>query len=715
MRLGDFVALVQGASDPFDPKVIKQWRKDLRRMTKIYRDIKVPESVGTNLKWRLDTGRITQREYDQAIKDQKKAEAKFEEARKLFVTFRQNFEKWWQYKFLPAIKREDAPWYHEQVIQKAFRASTEIGDTFHMKYESGDYQKGTPDLARLDREREKEIRRYQKAWNEAFKAIDEYIEVVKREKEWGVKLPPGTDDRPALEQMDIEGFPVLLRGWNLLKPADAKKSVDIIRQGLKLYKENAKKRLPTLLKYTLPFHAAWECRDDQAATYDEFKTRIKLCMNWPTAGRPDIKRMAHVIAHEMGHHLWKKVLSGSARKFWEAAIDADWGPIDLQRLLKLWPDDVKFSSSLADKLAKTDPTLALQIEVANSHYGHRSTKFDTKEDLQELIDQGKTVLTMKNPITEYATKNNEEAFCEAVGSLVGYGPRTLHPLTRKWLQTILPGMRMGSFRISEMILAATPMVTVPYLKKLSKLAEDSSKFYPQTKNAIDSALKDLTNEFSGVKPYPVSELWETLVFKGAPEDDIPELKKVKVPRARAKKAPTKMDSFTAWQTIEKASGKSVIDGVKWDRWPDPTKTIKAWAKALETLKKYRRAHKIYQKSVKKVMLREPQGTEEAQWKAGGILALTVPKGPTQMTWARRILIHELGHAFEDYFDARDIDQMAGQGGLYGKPPYVSAYAATNSSEDFADTFLALETEPALLKRKAPEKYVDMLRRTKEKL
>ncbi|NIT79630.1 MAG: hypothetical protein GWN58_33270 [Anaerolineae bacterium] len=457
MRLSEFTALVQGAQDPFDPKVIQQWRKDLRRMTKIYRDIKVPERDVHQLDYAKERGYISTKEHQQGIKEHKAALEKFNEARKLFVTFRQNFEKWWQYKLLPQVKHDDRPWFHREVVEKAWKATLDLGSLFPTRY---DYktEKDLPSPWALTQERERNIKRYQKAWNAAFKAIDEYIAVVKREKERGVKMPPGTDDRPALEQMDIEGFPVLLRGWNLLKPSDAKKSVDIIRQGLKLYKENAKKRLPTMLKYTLPFHAAWECRDDQAATYDEFKTRIKLCMNWPTAGRPDIKRMAHVIAHEMGHHLWKKVLSASARKFWEAAIDADWGPIDLQRLLKLWPDDVKFSSSLADKLAKTDPTLALQIEVANSHWGGKGTKFDTKEDLQELIDQGKTVLTMKNPITDYAAKNNEEAFCEAVGSLVGYGPRTLHPLTRKWLQTILPGMRMGSFRISEMIRGADPTV-----------------------------------------------------------------------------------------------------------------------------------------------------------------------------------------------------------------------------------------------------------------
>jgi len=437
MRLSEFTALVQARS-AFDPKTIQQWRKDLRRMTKIYRSINTKP-------W--DYGVYDDSTYDQKRKEKDRAKelAKFGEAAKLFRTFRDNFEKWWRYQLLPQLKRDDQPWVHMQVVEKAHRATVELMGLFPDDYDFKQ-KKRLPAPWTLERERERNIKRYQVAWNEAFKAIEEYIQDMGE-----------VGDRPALEQMDIEGFNVLLRGWNLLNPSDAKKAIGIIRDGLKLYKENAKKRLPFLLKYNIPFHAAWECREDQAATYDEFKGRIKLCMYWPTAGRPDIKRMAHVIAHEMGHHLWKKVLSGSARKFWEAAIDADWGPMDLQRLLKIWPDDVKFSSSLADKLQKTDPTLSLQIEVANSHWGGKGTHFDTKEDLQELINQGKTVLTMKNPITDYAAKNSEEAFCEAVGSLVGYGPRTLHPLTRQWLQTVLPGMRVGSVRISKMIREAAPI------------------------------------------------------------------------------------------------------------------------------------------------------------------------------------------------------------------------------------------------------------------
>jgi hypothetical protein len=49
------------------------------------------------------------------------------------------------------------------------------------------------------------------------------------------------------------------------------------------------------------------------------------------------------------------------------------------------------------------------------------------------------------PISAYAGKNSEEAFCEAVGILVSRGPRALHPKVRWVLSLMFPGqVRMAS-------------------------------------------------------------------------------------------------------------------------------------------------------------------------------------------------------------------------------------------------------------------------------
>ena len=81
----------------------------------------------------------------------------------------------------------------------------------------------------------------------------------------------------------------------------------------------------------------------------------------------------------------------------------------------------------------------LQLEVLSQGHGD-STAYWRKEDFQEALDSGVTTLSVpKTPITGYAGKNPEEAFCEAVGLLVAYGPRAVHEKIRHYLEIVIPG------------------------------------------------------------------------------------------------------------------------------------------------------------------------------------------------------------------------------------------------------------------------------------
>lgn len=156
--------------------------------------------------------------------------------------------------------------------------------------------------------------------------------------------------------------------------------------------------------------------------------------------------------------------------------------------------------------------------------------------------------------------------------------------------------------------------------------------------------------------------------------------------------------------IGRVAGKSVVDAYRWKNTKGEIKVLKAILQGIKGLPKYPLAWKLFQSRVNKIYLGEPYGTEDARWDPGGALKLMLkPDDRTQYSpviWRFRI-IHELGHALED--DAQ-IDYFEG---IYGKPPYVSAYAEMNASEDFAETFRALNEEPRKLKQVAPAKYVDM--------
>lgn len=127
-------------------------------------------------------------------------------------------------------------------------------------------------------------------------------------------------------------------------------------------------------------------------------------------------------------------------------------------MLQHWTPKHQYAWSVAYDLRKKDPALSLQIDVALSEYGSNVPAFRTREDLEELIAKGKTVYTLKNPITQYATKNDEEAFCEALGMYVAFGRRTLHSLVFHWLKTILPNLKIANTSLSERLQAITTVV-----------------------------------------------------------------------------------------------------------------------------------------------------------------------------------------------------------------------------------------------------------------
>jgi hypothetical protein len=185
----------------------------------------------------------------------------------------------------------------------------------------------------------------------------------------------------------------------------------------------------------------------KGGTYDSITHTINFYMATST-GSPE--RATHVLAHEMGHHLYKIYLDDKAKEFWEMAIKGDFGDLDLGDLLRHWPGNA-WAYDFLDAMLDKDPLLALQVDAVSNDpsYASGPEKLQSKEDFQALYDSGvHTLRVPQNPISGYANRNPEEAFCEAIGRLVAEGPGALPSLVRKWLQITLPGdIRLAVFRV----------------------------------------------------------------------------------------------------------------------------------------------------------------------------------------------------------------------------------------------------------------------------
>jgi len=248
------------------------------------------------------------------------------------------------------------------------------------------------------------------------------------------------------QNITIEGFRIQLNGFE-----DGDLSRDFMSQlveGLRFYRDRAKRVLPLLLSKQLPLviNADWGSNGgDAAATYEQ--NHIALSP-WGHATK-DLRAFAHVMAHEMGHHIYRTVLSSEAKTDWSTFIKGGEIPLDLRDLAKALAKYGDNPTVIDDKLREQDPILALQFEGLMEDRRYKDLDLFNLRGVQEYLTENKdpVVYVSRMPITGYAQKNPEEAFCEVLGLLVGYGPKTVLPEVVGFLQGIIPSIRLGS-RIS---------------------------------------------------------------------------------------------------------------------------------------------------------------------------------------------------------------------------------------------------------------------------
>lgn len=248
-------------------------------------------------------------------------------------------------------------------------------------------------------------------------------------------------DVPVQENQELEGFRVQLRGYN---PDDDhhSKELDGVRAALRIYRQQAAKRMPLLLKKQCPIVLDFDMDMDLGGEYRSEHGGIIL-VNPLTAANKQPAATAKTISHEVGHHIYRTVLSGKDKEFWNAAIEQNYGDLDIEELLKVWQPESLYVFELHEALAHTHPIIALQVQawIWGDEGRNRSMEKQRKDYYYDLwFNKNVTTIRVpKIPITGYANKNPEESFCEAVGLLVAYGPRAVHEVVLGWLQTILPG------------------------------------------------------------------------------------------------------------------------------------------------------------------------------------------------------------------------------------------------------------------------------------
>lgn len=248
------------------------------------------------------------------------------------------------------------------------------------------------------------------------------------------------------QRINLEGLPVVTIGFDPDDPQH-QEAFDVVRDGLRAYRSKAKV-LPILLTHPAPIFLRFDVTASLGGAMGSGGNNNITLYPFNVAYK-GARQVPQVIAHEMGHFVWSNVLSSQDEDFWRIAITRDLKDLDLRDLLKQWPSEKSLYRWLTD-IRLSDPVLSLQLEALQTpsnpnirQLNKYWERLDDREGIEAYLADGgtPTIKVPKTPISGYATTNAQEAFCEALGNLVAFGPATIHPQVLSWLKTILPGLR----------------------------------------------------------------------------------------------------------------------------------------------------------------------------------------------------------------------------------------------------------------------------------
>lgn len=427
--------LLEAATEAQLLKKVKQWKADLRKMTKLYRSLKADDSK-------------------KAIKD-------FKRAHKAFITFAKNWETWWMQELiqrghLPVTDRastEETYWQGE-VRATAWKAGMEISSLFPTDYDS-DTREHTDAPWKLDNQygetRKTKIGRYQRAFKKAFDAIED---LIKQEFDQINQLKKR-------EQLNVAGINVLITGITEEMSDYKKKTLDAYIKNLHRAVKAIKKAgfNQTLKGLTLEIALlgakASGVQSGAGGAYDHIKD-----WTWVFPMGMQIKEIGvGTFVHELGHRYYYRHLKKDVRELWKKSIrqrqvqikkehikryiDKYFGPLFLDK-------DKSFETEpavKAIKAAETDPTmLTIMLDLAHNTW-YLSRVKDREGAMDRLSDKIDEWIDLEF-ISEYGKTAPNEAFAEVFRKWVGGRKNELGPWTRQIFKDVV---RTGGANVKESV------------------------------------------------------------------------------------------------------------------------------------------------------------------------------------------------------------------------------------------------------------------------
>jgi hypothetical protein len=251
------------------------------------------------------------------------------------------------------------------------------------------------------------------------------------------------DTKPYVETLNvdnysIDGFDVQLIGYNQGGLAENHpRLLAQAKRGFKKFAQKAKSKFPFVYRHRLPAELYFNATLNKGGVYE--KDHIEIYMS--ALYGSDSMSFEQIYAHEMGHFVYRNYLGEAQTNFWHKAVKADYGKhLDWYKVLELWPEDKEYLFTVDDHLLDLG-RYVLYLQLTSLLYSNDRSRWymnATREKVEQQAEEDRYEIVPANPISAYANKNPEEAFCEAFSRWLIYGDRAVLPIVRNWLSVILP-------------------------------------------------------------------------------------------------------------------------------------------------------------------------------------------------------------------------------------------------------------------------------------
>ena len=389
------------------PADTEKWRSDLRRMTKIYKSIPTAPDAATKLEY-------------------------FLEARGLFGTFHRNFEEWAYDDVLTSRDPAKQNYSEREVAKHVWTALGTLGHRLFPDQWNHVTDKHEPAPWVMEREIDKNITRYQRAFNIAFKAIDDLLQFRKEQ---------GTPDRlEPIELLTVGSVQVVVHNQGREGRHIEEELDDELRTLSDAVARMTRAGFPQA-SAGLTVHISFVQTQLRAGQYDPSIDELVL---YPLGmGRENNE----TFIHECGHRFYYKALPGNARIHWKAIIDARAVTIessDIDHMVEKYVIPVVKThghTPFRDELMRDIHEESVELEAKCRELADHMPAFtNDPEEVREFWQKnyGGARVNLEE-ISDYGSTDEKEAFAEAFMLYVTKGPRQLGPWTRQFFETISRG------------------------------------------------------------------------------------------------------------------------------------------------------------------------------------------------------------------------------------------------------------------------------------